>query len=200
MLIFMAPEWALLEKWLKQLIAYQNTFQSSNSKFRLTISWKENPAIVRRGFCFMPNFNIVMFALVCFCRSQHPDYTCGGHMHTLILFPSLSKLSSQICEWHVSLHLASTCIAYGDCIMALGLSNAALPHYSNTWGKRQGAEKQTAYVKALRRPNNSSYICSPCGNRRKKWKEFSEFIKYWKLAATKELARRMNCSRSSVII
>lgn len=47
-------------------------------------------------------------------------------MHTLILFPSLSKLSSQICEWHVSLHLARTRIAYGDCIMALGPSNAAL--------------------------------------------------------------------------
>lgn len=68
-----------------------------------------------------------------------PDYTCcGGHVLTLdslffcpsVSFPlSLSFCllhSSQICEWHVSHHLARTCIAYGRCIMALGLSNAAL--------------------------------------------------------------------------
>lgn len=74
----------------------------------------------------------------CLCRSLHfppddPDYTCGeGHVHSLwfsSLFvrqsPSLplslfSTLITQICEWHVSLHLARACIAYGHCIMASG--------------------------------------------------------------------------------
>lgn len=81
-----------------------------------------------------------------------PDYTCTGHVRTLKLSPSFcqslfhspSQLSPQICEWHVSLHLACTCIAYGHCIMASGLNIAALQCYSNTWEKKwERAKKQT---------------------------------------------------------
>lgn len=42
---------------------------------------------------------------------------------------SVCTLSSQICEWHVSLHLALTCIAYGHCIMAWAL---VMQHPSTT--------------------------------------------------------------------
>lgn len=62
-----------------------------------------------------------------------PDYTCGGDVHTdFFFFPlslSVCTLSSQICEWHVSLHLALTCIAYGHCIMARAL---VMQHPSTT--------------------------------------------------------------------
>lgn len=85
------------------------------------------------------------------------SYLCRARAHTDSLSSvrqslsiSLSKLSSQICEWHVSLHLARTCIAYGDCIMALGLSNAALQHYSNTWGEVTRGRETNRLCKSIK--------------------------------------------------
>lgn len=55
----------------------------------------------------------------CYMLAADPDYTCGGHVHTdSPLSLSVCTLSSQICEWRVSLHLALACIAYGRCVMA----------------------------------------------------------------------------------
>lgn len=86
-------------------------------------------------------FDSALWVCLFICPDD-PDYTCGGHVHThwfsflcQSVSPSLplSTHTSQICEWHVSLHLARTCIGYAHCIMASGLSNAALQRYYNTW-------------------------------------------------------------------
>lgn len=57
----------------------------------------------------------------------------------------------RFCEWHVSLHLARTCIAYGDCITARGSSGVVLRHDSNTWGgKWEEAGKRTRLRKSIK--------------------------------------------------
>ena len=107
-----------------------------------TTSFKRKSSTVRKAFCCVQNCIMSYLSSFLFAFPGHlllpddPDYTCcGGHVLTLdslfsvpqSLSPSLSIcLYTQIFEWHVSHHLARTCIAYGRCIMALGLSNAAL--------------------------------------------------------------------------
>lgn len=76
--------------------------------------------------CF-PGFDFPLRAML----ADDADYTCGEHVHIdLHLSHSLSAPPLQICEWHVSLHLARTCIAYGHCVMARGHGNAA-PRYDS---------------------------------------------------------------------
>lgn len=45
--------------------------------------------------------------------------SCRDYVQTDSVSPFLPALPSQICVWHVSLHLARTCLAFGYCIMAL---------------------------------------------------------------------------------
>lgn len=77
---------------------------------------------------------------VIFCRPSSLMirlHLCGACARSLsvslvhFLPLSLRTLWPQICGWHVSLHLARTCTAFGRCVMARGRGNAAPPgHYA----------------------------------------------------------------------
>lgn len=129
--------------------------------------------------------------------------TCVRRVDTLSLFtppanlfPSPSKLSSEICEWHVSLHLARTCIAYGDCVIARGFSGAVLRHDSNTWGgKWEEAEKQTRLCKSIKDGQTTRlHLLNPGEGGRGAGEAFQTSLSPGKLAAGKELAGRMERS------
>lgn len=45
--------------------------------------------------------------------------------------------------------------------MALSFANAVPQCYSSTWLSESGAEKQTAYVKALRKPTAPTTFANP---------------------------------------
>lgn len=69
---------------------------------------------------------LLSFWNVSLCLFSVTLLSCDGHVHNLLLYsqspslPPISSRSSQICRWHVSLHLSYTCIAYGHCVMGLG--------------------------------------------------------------------------------